>query len=87
MQLEKRSDTACCNVRPSIAAQVLQFTHGVLVDLADVPGRANAALGLLLAAATAASQETCAELIAYEFFEQVRVLVASTLHCIRHPNS
>ncbi len=52
-------------------AQVLQFTHGVLVDLADVPGRAGAALGLLLAAATAASQEARAEIIAYEFFEQV----------------
>lgn len=52
--------------------QVLQFTHGVLVDLADVPGRAHAALGLLLAAATAASQEARMQLIAYEFFEQVR---------------
>jgi hypothetical protein len=58
-------------VRPWLV-QVLQFAHGALCDLADVPGRANAALGLLLAAATAASQEARQQLIAYEFFEQAR---------------
>ena len=54
--------------------QVLQFAHGALCDLAEVPGRANAALGLLLAAATAASQEARQQLIAYEFFEQARAV-------------
>ena len=50
---------------------MLQFAHGALCDLAEAPGGAPAALGLLLAAATAASQEARSELMAYEFFEQV----------------
>lgn len=50
--------------------EVLQFLHAILVDLADLPGETQAALGMLLLAAVAASQEAHSELLAYDFFEQ-----------------
>lgn len=54
-----------------LSLQVLQFLHAVLVELADLPGETQAALGMLLVAAVAASQEARSELLAYDFFEQV----------------
>jgi len=58
---------------PSVE-EVLQFLHAVLVELSDIPGQTQAALGLLLVAAVAASQEARADLIAYDFFEQAFLL-------------
>ena len=53
-------------------AQVLQFAHGVIAALAEVPGCAEQALQMFLTGALAASEEARLEIIAYEFVEQVR---------------
>ena len=51
---------------------MLQFVHRVIGVLAEVPGCAEQALQMFLTGALAASEEACLEIIAYEFFEQVR---------------
>lgn len=53
--------------------QVLQFVHGIVAPLADVPV-AELALQLYLQAAYSASEVARLEMIAYEFMEQVLFL-------------
>ena len=53
--------------------QVLQFVHGIVAPLADVPV-AELALQIYLQAAFSASEVAHLEMIAYEFMEQVCVL-------------
>ena len=50
--------------------QVLQFVHGIVAPLADVPV-AELALQIYLQAAHSASEVARLEMIAYEFMEQV----------------
>ena len=50
--------------------QVLQFVHGIVAPLADVPV-AELALQIYLQAAYSASEVARLEMIAYEFMEQV----------------
>ena len=52
------------------AVQVLQFVHGIVAPLADVPV-AELALQIYLQAAYSASEVAHLEMIAYEFMEQV----------------
>ena len=52
--------------------QVLQFAHGCAAQLAEAGESAEMALQLFLTAAHSASEHARLELIAYEFFEQVR---------------
>ena len=78
-----RSPSACgadgdytphCNLAQPAASpvrlQVLQFVHGVVALLAEVP-MAEVALQLFLQAAYAASEVAHKETLAYELFEQV----------------
>jgi hypothetical protein len=60
--------------------QVLQFVHGIVAPLADVPV-AELALQIYLQAAYSASEVAHLEMIAYEFMEQVWFL---TLHLKLH---
>lgn len=53
--------------------QVLQFVHGIVAPLADVPV-AELALQLYLQAAHSASEVARLEMITYEFMEQVLFL-------------
>lgn len=55
----------CC-----VNVQVLQFVHGIVAPLADVPV-AELALQIYLQAAYSASEVAHLEMIAYEFLEQV----------------
>ena len=52
--------------------QVLQFVHRCAAQLGDAGENAEMALQLFLTAAYSASEHAKCELIAYEFFEQVR---------------
>jgi len=52
---------------------VLQFLHGLIAALAEVPGCAEQALQMFLTGALAASDEARLEIIAYEFVEQVPI--------------
>lgn len=56
--------------------QVLQFVHGIVAPLADVPV-AELALQIYLQAAYSASEVACLEMIAYEFMEQVPLFTQS----------
>ena len=62
----------CCALpaAPLMRLQVLQFVHGVVALLAEVP-LAEVALQLFLQAAYAASEVAYKETLAYEMFEQV----------------
>lgn len=53
-----------------VCEQVLQFVHGIVAPLADVPA-AELALHIYLQAAYSASEVAHLEMIAYEFLEQV----------------
>ncbi len=53
--------------------QVLQFVHRCAAQLGDAGESAEMALQLFLTAAYSASEHAKSELIAYEFFEQVRL--------------
>ena len=55
--------------------QVLQFVHGIVAPLADVPV-AELALQIYLQAAYSASEVAHLEMIAYEFLEQVLLLLS-----------
>lgn len=57
-------------IRLWVGAQVLQFVHGIVAPLADVPV-AELALQIYLQAAFSASEVARLEMIAYEFMEQV----------------
>ena len=66
-------ETHCNLARPPASParlQVLQFVHGVVALLAEVP-MAEVALQLFLQAAYAASEVAHKETLAYELFEQV----------------
>lgn len=52
---------------------MLQFVHGIVAPLADVPV-AELALQIYLQAAYSASEVARLEMIAYEFLEQVCIL-------------
>lgn len=56
----------------SLHAQVLQFVHQCAAQLAEAGDSAEMALQLFLTAAQSASGHARLDIIAYEFFEQVR---------------
>lgn len=58
--------------RGLLHAQVLQFVHQCAAQLAEAGESAEMALQLFLTAAQSASEHARLEIIAYEFFEQVR---------------
>ena len=58
------------------AMQVLQFVHGIVAPLADVPV-AELALQVYLQAAYSASEVAHLEMIAYEFMEQACLLTCT----------
>ncbi len=67
-----QADTASPRTTPRrVSRQVLQFLHGVIAALAEVPSCAEQALQMFLTGAMAASEEARLEIIAYEFVEQV----------------
>lgn len=55
-----------------LTMQVLQFVHRCAAQLGDAGESAEMALQLFLTAAYSASEHAKSELIAYEFFEQVK---------------
>ena len=61
---------ACTCSNCHALVQVLQFVHGIVAPLADVPV-AELALQIYLQAAHSASEVARLEMIAYEFMEQV----------------
>ena len=60
-----------CNLCTCGDLQVLQFVHGIVAPLVDVPV-AELALQIYLQAAYSASEVAHLEMIAYEFMEQVQ---------------
>ncbi|DBA95664.1 hypothetical protein WJX82_011441 [Trebouxia sp. C0006] len=69
--LKKRQDSG--NAAETSCKTVLQFVHGIVAPLADVPV-AELALQIYLQAAYSASEVAHLEMIAYEFMEQAFIL-------------